>query len=59
MSTQRERDQTKRDQKLRDIDDALDEGRLVIRPMTDAERDRYPPRERPEKPRRSRPGRPR
>ena len=59
MSTQRERDQTKRDQKLRDIDDALDEGRLVIRPMTEAERDRYPARERPEKPRRPRYGRPR
>ena len=52
MSTQRERDQTKRDQKLRDIDDALDEGRLTIRPMTEDERVRFPPRERPEKPRR-------
>ena len=54
-NTQRERDEAKREQKLKDIDDAVDSGSLVIRPMTDAERAENPPRERP--PKRPRPGR--
>jgi hypothetical protein len=49
MSTQRERDAEKRKQKLADIDEAVDEGRLVIRPMTAAEKKRFPPKERPPK----------
>jgi len=47
MATQRERDEAKREQKLKDMDDALESGSLVIRPMTAAERKRYPARERP------------
>jgi hypothetical protein len=47
MSTQRERDAAKREQKLREIDEQLDTGSLVIRPMTSAERKRFPARERP------------
>jgi hypothetical protein len=50
MSTQRERDAEKRKQKMRDIDEAVEEGRLVIRKMTPAERKRFPARdERPRK----------
>lgn len=49
MATQRERDAAKREQKLQDIDEAVDDGRLKIRPMTDAERKKFPARERPPK----------
>jgi hypothetical protein len=49
LATQRERDAAKREQKLKDMDDAVESGRLVIRPMTKAERESNPPRERPEK----------
>jgi hypothetical protein len=49
MSSQRERDAAKREQKLKEIDDALEQGNLTIRPMTDAERKSNPPRERPPK----------
>jgi len=52
MKTQRERDAEKRQEKLQDIDDAVDEGRLVIRQMTPQERKANPPKERP--PRRER-----
>ena len=52
MSTQRERDTAKREQKLRDIEEAVDEGRLVIRAMTPDERKRLPPREPRPRPRR-------
>ena len=45
MKTQRERDAEKRQDKLRDIDEAVDDGRLVIREMTPAERKQFPPRE--------------
>lgn len=48
-STQRERDAAKREQKLKDLDDAVESGSLKIRPMTPAERKSNPPRERPEK----------
>jgi hypothetical protein len=46
MKTQRERDQEKRDQRLRDMNEAVEDGRLVIRRMTQAERKRFPPKER-------------
>jgi hypothetical protein len=49
MKSQRERDQEKREQKLREIDEAVEEGKLVIRTMTPAERKRYPAKERPPK----------
>jgi hypothetical protein len=49
MSTQRERDELKREQKLKEINEAVDRGSLVIRRMTDAERESNPPRERPPK----------
>jgi hypothetical protein len=44
LTTLRERNEAKRAQKLREIDDAVAQGRLVIRPMTAAERKRFPPR---------------
>jgi len=52
MSTQRERNEKKRVEKLEDVQDALTENRggLVIRKMTAAERKANPPRPRPEKP---------
>ena len=49
MSTQRERDEAKREQKLKEISEAQEQGGLVIRKMTDAERAANPPRERPPK----------
>jgi hypothetical protein len=49
MATQRERDEAKREQKLKDLDEAVESGSLVIRPMTKDERKDNPPRERPEK----------
>jgi hypothetical protein len=52
MASQRERDAEKREQKLREIDEAKESGKLVIRSMTPAERKKFPPRERP--PRRAR-----
>ena len=45
MKTQRERDAEKRAEKLREIDDAVNEGRLVVRPMTSVERRQCPARE--------------
>ena len=44
MKTQRERDAEKREQKLRDINEAVGDGRLVIRKMTPEERKDLPPR---------------
>jgi hypothetical protein len=53
MKTQRERDAEKREEKLREIDEAVDNGKLVIRQMTPEEREKIgPPRE--PKPRRGR-----
>jgi hypothetical protein len=49
MKSQRERDQEKRDQKLKDIDEAVEGGRLVIRKMSAEERKRFPAKERPPK----------
>ena len=50
MSTQRERDEKKRIEKLDDVKDAVDNsrGNLVIRQMTPEEREKYPPKPRPE-----------
>ena len=45
MKTQRERDAEKREEKLRDINEAVADGRLVIREMTNEERARFAPRE--------------
>ena len=47
MSTQRERDEAKREQKLKEIDDQLESGSLTIRPMTSDEREKFPAKERP------------
>lgn len=49
MKTQRERDEEKRQQKMRDIDEAVEGGRLVIRKMTPAERKKFPARDEPPK----------
>jgi hypothetical protein len=49
MGTQRERDAAKREQKLKDLDEAVESGRLVIRSMTPEERKSNPPREEPPK----------
>ena len=49
MKSQRERDAEKREQKLKDIDEAVEGGRLVIRKMTPAERKRFPAKDRPAK----------
>jgi hypothetical protein len=49
LKTQRERDQEKREQKLKEIDEAVDEGTLVIRSMTPAERKKFPAKDRPPK----------
>jgi hypothetical protein len=49
MKTQRERDAEKREQKLREINEAVEDGSLVIRKMTATERKKLPPRERPPK----------
>jgi hypothetical protein len=40
VKTQRERDDERRHQKLKDTDDKVREGSLVIRPMTAEERER-------------------
>jgi hypothetical protein len=53
MKTQRERDAEKREEKLKEINEAVSDGKLVIRQMTPEERERIgPPRE--PRPRRSR-----
>jgi hypothetical protein len=49
MKSQRERDQEKREQKLKDIDEAVEGGRLVIRKMSADERKRFPAKDRPPK----------
>jgi hypothetical protein len=49
MKTQRERDAEKREQKLKEIDEAVEEGKLVIRTMTPAERKEFPAKDRPPK----------
>jgi hypothetical protein len=54
MSNQRERDAERRAQKLRDIDEAVADGRLVIRRMTASERKRFPARQERRPPKRGR-----
>ena len=49
MKTQRERDAERRKAKLDEIERDVERGSLVIREMTDAERKKYPPKERPPK----------
>lgn len=44
MKTPAERKEEARRQKLEEIQEQLDSGRLVIRPMTKSERRRFPPR---------------
>jgi hypothetical protein len=49
MSTQKDRVEQKRREKLQLIRDQVDSGHLKIRQMTPAERKKHPPRPRPEK----------
>ncbi|MCX6385720.1 MAG: hypothetical protein NTV40_03640 [Solirubrobacterales bacterium] len=57
MTTPGERQQAQREEKLAQIEEQVEEGQLVIRQMTDAERKKFgPPKPRQEKPgRRGRP----
>lgn len=50
MKTPAERRDEARQQKLEEIKEEVDSGRLVIRPMTKTERRRYPPK--PQQPKR-------
>lgn|GEM_PF-3353310 len=45
MKTVRERAEEKRQEKLTQVRDQVENGGLIIRQMTDEERRRYPPRE--------------
>ena len=54
MKSARERAEEKRAEKLAMVQEQVDNGSLVIRQMTDAERRRYPPRE--SQPKRTTPG---
>jgi hypothetical protein len=47
MKTTRERAEERRQEKLADVRQQVENGSLVIRKMTDAERQRYPARPRP------------
>jgi len=49
MSSQQERAEQKRKEKLQQIREQVDSGELKIRKMTPAERKKNPPRPRPEK----------
>lgn len=49
MSTQWERQQKAREEKLQNIKEQVEDGSLVIRKMTDKERKENPPKPRPEK----------
>ena len=50
MSTQRERAEEKRKEKLKAVEEQVAEGSLTIRQMTPEERAKYPKRERPPQP---------
>jgi hypothetical protein len=52
VSTQKERAEQKRREKLALIDEQVESGELTIRQMTPAERAKHPPRPREPKPRR-------
>jgi hypothetical protein len=54
MKTQRERREERRNLRLDDVQRAVRSGSLVIRPMTDEERVRFPPPDPNRPPRRSR-----
>jgi hypothetical protein len=54
MSTQRERAEEKRKEKLKAVEEQVAEGSLTIRQMTPEERAKYPKRERPAQPKRKR-----
>ena len=43
MSTQRDREEQRRQEKLDAIDNAKKDGTLVVRKMTDEEREKFPP----------------
>jgi hypothetical protein len=49
MSTQQERAEQRRLEKLEQIREQVDKGQLTIRKMTKAEREENPPKERPPK----------
>jgi hypothetical protein len=49
MSSPQERAEQKRREKLEQIQEQVDNGQLKIRKMTPAEREKHPPRPRPEK----------
>ena len=49
MATPQERAEQKRREKLEQIRDQVDSGQLTIRKMTKAEREKNPPKPRPEK----------
>jgi hypothetical protein len=49
MSTQKDRAEQKRLEKLEQIREQVDSGQLKIRQMTPAERRKHPPRPRPQK----------
>ena len=53
MKSQRERNEERRAQRLDDVQQQVDDGKLVIRQMTDAEREQYPPPD-PDRPQRKR-----
>jgi hypothetical protein len=50
MKTQRERAEERRDQRLQEVERQVRSGTLVIRPMTEEERKRFPPPD-PDRPR--------
>jgi hypothetical protein len=54
MSTQRERAEEKRKEKLKAVEEQVAEGSLTIRQMTPEERAKYPKRDRPPQTKRKR-----
>ena len=54
MKSPRERADEKRAERLEEIEEQKRDGRLVVRKMTDEERERYPKREPGDEPRRGR-----
>ena len=53
MKTPKERQEEARQRKLEDVQEQLDSGGLVIRPMTKEERKKFPAQNRPPKRKRS------
>jgi hypothetical protein len=49
MKTTRERAEERRQQKLADVQQQIDDGTLTVRKMTPQERAEHPPRPRPER----------